>query len=129
MTTHYSTSGTLYIVPTLNGRKGIVGLDYSNYENLLSKDIMDEEVDLTIQKALYGSEYEQGAPTHKLRAGLYTIKIEGLSTKPQMDIAESEIASLIARGFEDGDSVNLTIEKLPYLKRREAGYDDIQMSI
>ncbi len=129
MTRQYSTSGALYIVPTLDGRKGIISLDHSDYENLLSKGIMDEEVDLTIEKAVCGTEYEQGAPTHKLRAGLYTIKIEGISIKPQMDIAESETASLIARGFEDGSPVNLTIEKLPYLKHREACYAGIELSI
>ena len=129
MTKRYSTNGTLYIVPTLSGRKSIIGLDYSDYENLLSEGIMDEEVDLTIQKAIYGTEYEQGAPTHKLRAGLYTIKIESISTKPQMDIDENETESLVARGFRDGNSVNLIIEKLPYLKHREAGYADIEMNV
>lgn len=125
----YTTKGTFFTVPTMTGHKALVSMDYQDYERLLALGIMDEEVDVTLRRAEYGIEYEQGAPEAKVRAGLYTIKIEGINVKPQMDIAEEVLPSVLERGFSDGDAVGVTIEALPYRNPREASYEGVKLDM
>ena len=125
----FATRGVLYTVPTMTGQRALISMDYQAYEQLLAVGIMDEEVDATLSKAEYGAEYEQGAPSIKVRAGLYTIKIEGINAKPQMDIAEEDLPPILERGFKDGDAVDVLIEALPYRSPREASYDGLKLDM
>jgi len=109
----YETGGTLYVITTMKGNKGIIGLDFQDYEGLLAFGFKDEEVVLTVKKAKHGSEYSQQVPEHKTRVGLYTIKMEGMP-KFQLDLNVRDVEELFARGFKDLEKVALVIEKSPY---------------
>ena len=50
----YETTGRLYVVATMTGEKGLVALDYPDYQNLLAHGIMDEEVSVRMRKASFG---------------------------------------------------------------------------
>lgn len=128
MDEQYTAEGTLFFTPTMTGQKGLISMDYKEYEGLLATGMMGEEVKLTLKKADTGSEYAQsGAPEFSTKAGLYAITIEGTSVKPQLDIPEGDIQGLLERGFKDGDKVTVIIERLPYHVAREANYDDLNL--
>jgi len=125
----YKTQGKLFITPTMTGHKGLISLSHEDYEQLLTLGIMDEEVDVEFEKADIGREYAQGAPHHMARAGLYTILIDGINSKPQMDIDDRVVDELLAHGFKDGNLMNLTIKALPYRVPREADYKDLNLEL
>ena len=125
----YETTGRLYVVATMTGEKGLVALDYPDYQNLLAHGIMDEEVSVRMRKASFGSEYEQGAPDLRAQAGLYTITIEGTNAKPQIELGEAAVAQARARGLRDGDEVRLAIEPLPCRNPRAASYDGLKLDL
>lgn len=129
MEREYKTQAKLFITPTMSGHTGLVSLDYDDYTKLLAVGLMDEEVDVEFEKADIGREYDQGAPHHAARAGLYTILVDGMNNKPQMDIDNAVVDELLARGFKDGCLMNITIKGLPYHQPREADYSDIKMDL
>ena len=120
----YETSGTLYFVPTMKGERGLIGLDFQDYEELLTFDFKDEEVVLTIKKAEYGPEYSQQVPEYRARAGLYTINMEEMP-KFQLDLNLKDVEELQKRGFRDLEKVTLLIEKLPYRVPRKPFNDQL----
>ena len=129
MTAEYNTTGKFFITPTMTGCRGLIGMSFADYQKLLALGIMDEEVELTATAAEYGNEYAQGVPTHHMKAGLYTIEINANEPKPQMDVAEQDVRTMLDKGFKDCGKVNLTIAKLPYSSHREANYDGLKLDI
>lgn len=127
MEKHYETQGTLYFVPTMQGKRGLISLDYPDYQNLLGKGIMDEDVCVLVKKAKHGIEYEQKAPELAAKASLYTITIEGTNAKPQIEVNESVVEEAQLRGFRDGDKIALRIETLPTRIPAEASYDGLKI--
>ena len=125
----YQAEGKLFETPTMTGNRGLVSLAAMHYEPLLALGIMNEEVDLTLTKANVGIEYAQGAPTYRTKAGLYTIKMDGIVPKPQLDLDQRDMGELAARGFRDGDAVIVDIVKLPYRVERSASYDDLNLDV
>lgn len=107
------TCGILYFVPTMKADRGLIGLNFQDYEGLLAFGIKDEEVILTIKKAKFGTEYTNQAPEYKTQTGLYTITMEGMP-KPQLDLGIKDVEELRKRGFKDLEEIALRIEKLPY---------------
>ena len=124
----YETRGSLYLIQTMKGSKFIIGLGFEDYEKLLPLGFKDEEVILTIKKAEYGPEYAQQVPEHRMRAGLYTIQMEG-RPKFQIGLDVQTTEELLKRGFKDLDKVALIIEKSPFrvpaepLKPEELKYE------
>jgi hypothetical protein len=109
----YETRGVLYFVTAGKGKKGLIGLDWQDYDQLLGLGFEDEEVYLTVKKAEYGSEYSQQVPEHKMQAGLCTVRVEGIP-KYQLHVDIGSAEELLARGFKDVEKVALVIEKSPY---------------
>lgn len=109
----YETCGTVYFVPTMTGDRGLIGLNFQDYQRLLVFDIKDEEVVLTIKKAKFGTEYHQQIPEYNTQVGLYTITVDGMP-KPQLELSIKDIEELRKRGFKDMDDVSLVIARLPY---------------
>ncbi|UWG97789.1 hypothetical protein LPY66_02900 [Dehalobacter sp. DCM] len=109
----YETSGTVYIVPTMTGNRGLIGMKFHDYQKLLALDIKDEEVTLGIRKAKYGNEYSQQIPEYKTQVGLYTITVDGMP-KPQLELSIRDVEELKKRGFNDMEEVSISIGKLPY---------------
>ena len=127
MTEGYATEGTFYTAPTMTGTRGLVAFDYADYEGMLAAGVLGQEVRATLQRAAWGDEYPEGAPVWEGRAGLYAITIEGVSDKPQLDIAEGDVAGVLARGLRDGDRVRVGVFPLPYAAPRSASYDDLRL--
>ena len=113
----------------MQGERGLVSLDYPDYQGLLGRGIMDEDVRLSLRKAVHGVEYAQGAPELIAKAGLYTIVIEGTNAKPQMDIDGPAAERARRCGFRDGDEVRVSIERLPTRNPREAAYDGLKLDL
>lgn len=124
----YETQGTLFVVPTMTAQRGLIAFDFRDYEGMVAAGLMNEEVDVVVKKAFFGSEYQQ-APEHKIRGGLYRIEMEGTRPKPQIDFTEETLTQLKDRGFRDLDKVDVRIEGLPYKSFREANYDDVKWGI
>lgn len=124
----YETCGTLYFVPSMKGDRGLIGLNFQDYEGLLALDIKDEEVVLTIKKAKYGTEYSQQIPEHKTQAGIYTITMEGMP-KFQLDLSIKDVEELRKRGFKDLEKVTLLIGKLPYRVPRKPSNEEFKLDL
>ena len=129
MERQYNTLGVFYITPTMTGAKGIIALEYADYEQLIMLGVMNEEVELLVEKVKCGIEYNQKKPSFRTKAGLYTIKMEGINEKAQLDIVETEIPKMTERGFLDGDEVALIIKPLPYHMHCDASYDSLDLLI
>jgi PAS domain-containing protein len=73
----------------------------------------EEVVVLTVIKTEFATEYSQQMPEHKIKVGLYTIKMDGIP-KYQLDLNARDSEELLARGFKDLEKVALVIEKSTY---------------
>lgn len=125
----YETQGVLYKVPTLSGDMGLVALDYSDYEGLLAKGVMDEEIDLTLRKVDFGSEYSQMVPSFRLRASLYAIKVDSVVPKPQIELDRASWNQLAERGFSDAEKVGVSIAPLPFRTQHPAPETELQLDL
>lgn len=126
---YYETTGTLYAVPTLTGEMGLIALDYSDYEGLLALGIMDEEIDLTIRKGVYGSEYRQHVPEFRTRASLYAVKMDSSIPKPQIELSFTALRESYDRGFRDSDKVDVKVTQLPYRIEKKAPESELKLDL
>lgn len=125
----YETQGTLYLVDTMHGDRGLIGLSFEDHEELISGGFRDEEVYLTVGRAVRGAAYAQRAPECRTRAGLCTMEMEGLP-KFQLALDTHAAEELSTRGFEDGDEVSLTIEHSPYrVPSKPFEIDDLRLDL
>ncbi|MBU1053870.1 MAG: hypothetical protein KKC46_08575 [Proteobacteria bacterium] len=108
----YETTGKLFFLNLTNGRHALIGLSFEDYAELLTRGFGDEEVYVTIKKAIFGIEYAQHVPTYKMRADLCTIRMDG-QPKYQLLIDNAGIEELSTRGFVDDEKVSLIIEVSP----------------
>ena len=125
----YDTEGRLFFTQTMGDDKGLISMDYSDYEGLLAVGIMDEQIDLTLNKTHSVNDYTRQASEHKMRASLWTIKIDATHPKPQIGLSEQDVVELVKRGFSDGDKVSVHVEGLPYRIPCEANYDGLKLDI
>lgn len=125
----YTTKGTFFVLPTMRARKGIIAMDFKDYDGLLAAGLMNEEIDVVVSKAEYGSEYHDEPPKCKLRGGVYPIEMDGSRLKPQIDFSENFVEELEKRGFRDLDKLDIRIEGLSYSSYHEANYDDVKWGI
>lgn len=129
MQTRFETKGTIFFVAGNSGERVLVGLDESDYIDLLGMDLNNTEIKVEIDKGNYGAEYSQIVPHHETKAGIYTIKMDGTTQRFQLDI-DTENASILRRkGFTDGEVVSLVLEKLPYKTTRTNRYSDLKLDI
>lgn len=114
--------GRLFFVETMDGTRGLIGLDKGLFAKLMALDMMDKQVNLIVSKTGFGIEYAQNAPYAQFKAGLYTIQEDGYANKPQIQLEPLQMQELEKRGFADGEKVGLRISKMPYSNGEKATY-------
>lgn len=114
--------GRLFFVETMDGTRGLIGLDRGLFAKLMALDMMNKRVGLVVSKIQFGIEHAQDAPSAQFKAGLYTIQEDGYVNKPQIQLEPLQMQELEKRGFADGEKVGLRISKMLYSNGEEASY-------
>ncbi|MGI6032611.1 MAG: hypothetical protein ACOX69_04265 [Coriobacteriales bacterium] len=129
MENRIETRGFFYVNPTMTGDTGLVGLKQQDYEKFMAYGMLDQEVLVKLTKANTGSEYPDGAPEYKARAGIYTITMDGTTAKPQIDLSSNDVSRMRERGFRDLDEVLVEVEQLPYKTPHKPDYGDLKIEV
>ncbi len=108
----YRTQGTLFFFDTMNNKKGIIGLNQSDYITLVSLGFTDEEVGIRINR-ISNQELDQPGSNFLIWASLLTIKMDE-TPKFQIGLSARSVEELEARGFTDLQDVALEISRLPF---------------